>query len=259
MIINKTPHISIVTVVYNGENYLEETIKSVIYQSYNNFEYIIIDGGSNDNTLGIIKKYEKYINYWISEKDEGIYDAMNKGVKVAKGEWINFMNCGDCFMSKNILLELFTKNNVSDNLVIFGNAKIVYPSLNSRIIKSGNVRNLWKGSQFRHQSSFTNTLYLKERLFDIEYKIAADFKLFFDAWNQGGKFIKVCLNISACRSGGISDSNRIQTILEFWSIVDKTLFVNIYYVKVLFIEIIKNQIKKVLTIFFKFFQNLKYF
>lgn len=93
------PLISIITVVYNGEKYLEETIQSVINQTYDNVEYIIIDGGSTDGTLDIIKKYKNQIDYWVSEKDSGIYDAMNKGIQSALGKWINFMNAGDKFFA----------------------------------------------------------------------------------------------------------------------------------------------------------------
>jgi cellulose synthase/poly-beta-1,6-N-acetylglucosamine synthase-like glycosyltransferase len=96
------PLISIITVVYNGEKFLEETIKSVINQTYDNVEYIIIDGGSSDGTIDIIKKYEDYIDYWVSEKDNGIYDAMNKGIDLATGIWINFMNAGDLFFDNTI-------------------------------------------------------------------------------------------------------------------------------------------------------------
>lgn len=91
------PKVSIITVVYNGEKELENTILSVIRQTYDNLEYIIVDGGSTDNTINIIKKYANKISYWISEPDKGIYDAMNKGIDVANGEWLLFRNCGDYF------------------------------------------------------------------------------------------------------------------------------------------------------------------
>jgi len=93
----ETPLISIVTIVFNGDKYLEETILSVINQSYKNIEYIIIDGGSTDRTLDIIKKYEKSIDYWISEKDNGMYDALAKGFSFCHGEFIAFINSDDFY------------------------------------------------------------------------------------------------------------------------------------------------------------------
>lgn len=97
------PLISIITVVYNGEAYLEQTIQSVINQSYDNVEYIVIDGGSNDGTLDIIKKYEQQIDYWVSERDNGIYSAFNKGVRVAQGEWISFLGADDTYLEDAIM------------------------------------------------------------------------------------------------------------------------------------------------------------
>jgi glycosyltransferase involved in cell wall biosynthesis len=110
------PLISIVTVVYNGAEFLENTIKSVINQTYDNIEYIIIDGGSTDGTLNIIKKYEGQIDYWVSESDEGIYDAMNKGIDKATGEWINFMNAGDTFYNE-LTLEKVMDNKYDCDLI----------------------------------------------------------------------------------------------------------------------------------------------
>jgi len=108
------PKISIITVVYNGEQFLEETILSVLNQSYENIEYIIIDGGSSDGTLNIIKKYEDKIDYWVSEPDKGIYDAMNKGIDIATGEWVNFMNAGDKILFLDSR-DFFTKKSTYTN------------------------------------------------------------------------------------------------------------------------------------------------
>jgi glycosyltransferase involved in cell wall biosynthesis len=104
------PTISIITVVYNGAKILEQTIISIINQTYKNIEYIIIDGGSNDGTIEVIKKYNNHIAYWVSEPDKGVYDAMNKGIKIASGEWVNFMNCGDCFCNEYVLSAIFSTN-----------------------------------------------------------------------------------------------------------------------------------------------------
>ena len=109
---NNTPLVSIITVVYNGEKYLEQTIQSVINQTYKNIEYIIIDGGSTDGTLDIIKKYENNISYWISEPDNGLYDAMNKGIGIAKGELIGMINSDDWYELEAvaIMLEAYKNN-----------------------------------------------------------------------------------------------------------------------------------------------------
>ena len=92
---NIKPLISVITVVLNGEKYLEEAILSVVKQTYDNVEYIIIDGGSTDKTIDIIRKYEHLIDYWISEKDNGLYNAMNKGIALSRGEFIGFVGSDD--------------------------------------------------------------------------------------------------------------------------------------------------------------------
>ncbi|MCX7738944.1 MAG: glycosyltransferase [Hydrogenothermaceae bacterium] len=94
--ITKLPLITVITVVFNGEKYLEETIQSVINQTYPNVEYIIIDGGSADKTLDLINKYERYIDYWVSEKDKGIY-AWNKVLTLSFGHWLSFLGSDDYF------------------------------------------------------------------------------------------------------------------------------------------------------------------
>jgi len=104
------PLITVVTVVRNGGATLEETILSVVNQTYRNVEYIVVDGASTDGTLDIIRKYEDRIDYWVSESDKGIYDAMNKGIDLATGEWLNFMNSGDKFVSGDVIMNIFSTN-----------------------------------------------------------------------------------------------------------------------------------------------------
>ena len=109
------PSISIITVVYNAVDSIEQTIKSILDQNYPNMEYIIIDGGSTDGTIQLIKKYDEKISLFLSEPDKGIYDAMNKGILHAHGEWINFMNGGDCFNKSDVLTKIFL-NQIDDNI-----------------------------------------------------------------------------------------------------------------------------------------------
>lgn len=108
---------SIITINYNNKEGLQKTIESVVNQSYNDFEYIVIDGGSTDGSVDIIKKYADKITYWISEPDKGIYHAMNKGIAKAHGEYLNFMNSGDCFYSPDVLEKVTSYHSNADFLV----------------------------------------------------------------------------------------------------------------------------------------------
>ncbi len=172
------PKISIITVVYNGVSTLEETIHSVINQNFDDFEYIIVDGGSTDGTLDVIKKYQDKITVWVSEPDKGIYDAMNKGIKLAKGEWIYFLNCGDFFCSINVLKHTCLRLKKSNLSVLLGNvlvdSKTSYPILNYNSNEI-NARKLFK-SHFCHQALFVKRkAYNSVRGFNMKYKFFSDF------------------------------------------------------------------------------------
>src|SRR5438105_14705 len=128
------PRISIITVVYNNVANIEVTILSILNQTYKNIEYIVIDGGSTDGTLDVIKKYKDKISFWVSEKDNGIYDAMNKGIKVATGEWINFINSGDSYFDNDVLEKIMEAEyfNATSIDVIYGNTQIITPNRRKR-------------------------------------------------------------------------------------------------------------------------------
>ena len=175
--LDKLPLISIITVVFNGEKYLEETIQSVINQTYPNVEYIIIDGGSTDGTLDIIKKYEHAIDYWVSEPDRGIYDAMNKGIVLKMGKWVAFLGAGDVYT------DYATQTYVNE---IWQSEDIEYISSKIGITKGENflrtVGCKWDWKIFSkymnvgHVGSMHNEqLFKKLGLFDIKYNIAGDY------------------------------------------------------------------------------------
>jgi len=149
--------VTIVTVTYNAEDLLEETLLSVINQTYKNIEYIIIDGGSTDNTLEIIKKYEEQISYWISEPDEGIYFAMNKGIAKATGEWINFMNAGDTFVDTTTIQKVMNSLD-EDTELIYGD------HICDGTIGHVKDRKVTRSMPCCHQSLFVKTDLMKQYL-----------------------------------------------------------------------------------------------
>ncbi len=195
------PLISIITVVYNGEKFLEKTIQSVINQSYKNIEYIIIDGGSRDKTVDIIKKYEDKIDYWVSEKDDGIYDAMNKGIKVARGEFIAFLNADDWYEKDSVqyVVDAYNKNKDVD---------FFYGDLN--FLKENKEAILWKGNkgfkglEIPHPTCFIRGVVLKQNLFDTNFKIAADADLILKLFGMRIKSFYINRVIVNFRDGGAS-------------------------------------------------------
>lgn len=256
------PLISIITVVKNGESFLEKTIQSVIKQTYNNIEYIIIDGASNDRTLEIIKDYDDKIDYWLSEPDNGVYDAMNKGVDIATGEWINFMNAGDKFYENYTTEKIFVGNNYNNNDFIYGDCKIVYNSKFSRIQKAGEIKNLWKGIIFSHQSLFSRRYIFKKYKFNINNRIGADFEFLFTCHMNKYKFRNVHFLIAIVSAGGLSDIERLRSVLDWWSVIKKfsnNIKINVYYSMLFCDTIIRLNMKKILPKYiYRFLLKKKY-
>ncbi len=181
---NNNPKISIVTVCYNAVETIEETILSVINQSYINKEYIIIDGKSTDGTLDIVSKYAKDISMIVSEPDKGIYDAMNKGLKHATGDWISFINAGDKYHNNNVLQDIFTKQ--FENIkVIYGDTAFIRPNGIS-VEKSFEPDWLKINMPTCHQSFFVKTHEAMEIGFDTQYKYASDYNMIYNIIQKHG-------------------------------------------------------------------------
>lgn len=232
--------ISIITVVYNAVTTIEETILSVINQTYNNIEYIIIDGGSQDGTIDIIKKYANRITYWISEPDKGIYNAMNKGIEIANGEWIIFMNSGDTFYSSTVIADIIKSIN-NDVDVIYGNTNLIYKD-EAIIDKPQAFVSENDYMPFCHQSSIIKAELIKKYKFDEKYKICADRNLFYNVFKLGGKFQYVEVTIANYETeNGISATSYLDLLKEKGMIEGKSsdikwkfnygVFVIIHYLK----------------------------
>jgi acetyltransferase-like isoleucine patch superfamily enzyme len=204
------PLITVITVVRNGEEILEKTILSVINQTYANIEYIIIDGASTDGTVNIIKKYEDKIDYWISEPDEGIYYAMNNGIDLATGAWINFMNAGDSFSKANVLEIIFLQKNWDAIDVIYGNAIVIDKKGNKlELMAEESSVGLKDGPIYRHGASFVKACVHKEVKFDIskasKLKYALDYNCIITLFNKKKVFKKVDITVLNYDKEGISD------------------------------------------------------
>jgi glycosyltransferase involved in cell wall biosynthesis len=177
------PLMTVITVVFNGAATLEHTIRSVIGQNYGNVEHIIIDGGSTDATLDILRKYDHNIDYWVSEKDAGIYDAMNKGIAQARGEYIGMLNSDDYFSSPTALEIIASRLKEANVDAVFSCLDIVDPADLNRVVRKYRVSSF---SQFMlrigvmppHPTFYCKkTCYEKAGKYRTDYRIASDFEM----------------------------------------------------------------------------------
>jgi len=173
------PKISIITINYNDSNGLNKTIESVVNQSFEDYEFIVIDGGSTDGSIEIIEQNKSKINYWVSEKDSGVFNAMNKGIKAAKGEFVIFMNGGDCFSSNTILKEISTELNSDFDIYYGDNYKISPNSKRLKTYPENLTFSFFYSSSINHQSTFIRrSLFETYFYYNENYKIASDWEFF---------------------------------------------------------------------------------
>ena len=205
------PKISIITVVYNRVNTIEQLINSVITQSYPNIEFIIIDGGSNDGTLDIIRKYNSRITKWISEPDTGIYNAMNKGVKLATGDYIEFIGSDDSLVNNDVIKKIVPLLNEKTD-ILSCTEYLVYPREKRQKIYSNDFarnRRKYNGGMVGHAAMFTRKEVLEKYPFDESYKIVADYKFFLQCYyddNITMKFCDECVAYFEFEGEGISNN-----------------------------------------------------
>lgn len=192
--------VSVITVNYNCASDLENTINSVVNQTYSNIEYIIVDGGSNDGSVEVIKKYEANITKWISEPDKGIYDAMNKAIEMASGTWLNFMNTGDVYADMNVLSNIFQKE--YPDSVGFIYSDYLYKKQNGDLEVRPQSRE--KGDILHQSSIYRKELHKKHGYYIVTHPyIISDMLFFLSIPNV--LFYKTSTIISINKAGGISD------------------------------------------------------
>ena len=214
MINTKLPLISVITVSYNAVDVIEASILSVINQNVDNYEYIIVDGGSTDGTVDVIKKYQDKITYWISETDKGIYDAMNKGVGLSKGDWCYFINAGDSFYSVDVLCNLKLEY-VKDVDVVYGAINCITSS-NSFLLKPKPLKIIKDTMPFSHQAVFVKRLILEKNSFDINFKISADYKLFRHLFFERYRFEEIDVVVANYEAEeGVSSTNFYEMFREY--------------------------------------------
>lgn len=237
-----TCRVTVITIVYNGESEIENTILSVLNQNYDNLEYIIIDGKSTDHTLSIINNYGNRITKIISEPDKGIYDAMNKGIDFATGEWVNFMNCGDVFYSNNVITCLFEKIGNAD--IIYGDNMLKY-KWGKIVLAPDKITNLNKYMTFGHQTAFVKKTILEKYKFNLNYKISADYDLFYKLFNSKYNFLYIPITVSIFSADdGVSTNNPLITYIEDAKV--RGVYSSLFWKAKYFLYLIKFKIRYII-------------
>lgn len=225
--------LSIITVNLNNRDGLKRTIDSVVAQTFTDFEWIVIDGGSTDGSKELIEQYANYFVYWVSEPDKGIYNAMNKGIAHAKGEWLLFLNSGDCLYENSTLEKVFSSNHICD--IIYGNAivqidgKDIFRKYPEQLSLSYLIKH-----PINHQASFYKRSLYKNHLFDERYVIISDYIYLLELALRDKRFEYIDLIIAYSEGGGISstrigvdESNSTKSIIPTLIQKDMNLLIEI--------------------------------
>ena len=217
------PKLSVITVVYNNAKHIERTMLSVLNQRFKNIEYLIIDGGSNDGTLQIIEKYKNRITKLISEPDKGIYHAMNKGLALAEGEYVLFMNSGDEIYAENTVEQVFASAPSAD--IYYGETEMFNENGESlgqrrhRTPKHFNWQSFKYGMSVSHQA-----IYVKRRLtqpYDLSYKYSADIDWIIKIAKKSSNIVNTHFYLAKYLAGGVSKKKHLASLKERFCILGK--------------------------------------
>lgn len=238
--------LTVVTVCYNAVCCIEKTIQSVINQRYSDFEYIVIDGKSTDGTFELINRYRREINTFISESDSGIYDAMNKAIKLATGDYVLFLNADDILFDEMVLENIAShiKMNCAD--IYYGNVLIVN-EYGRFMQKPQPIELLNTKMIFSHQAVFAKLSILKNHLFDLQYKYSADFEQLSSLYLGGYRFKYVDNVISIVPvNSGATYNNYIVSLKEHFKILEQRGYnVSYWKGKTLFLSGLVRVLKKI--------------
>ena len=199
--------VSIITVCLNSEDTIERTINSVIRQTYEDIEYIIVDGKSTDKTLSIINRYKDKVSKIVSEHDNGIYDAMNKGIQLSSGEIIGILNSDDWYETDAIhaIVDLFEN---TESEIIHGDIRLIYPDGTSKDTQMDDLNKLWYEMAVRHPATFVKReVYERIGLFDCSYRIAADYEFILRCYSSSIRFFYINKILTNFSLTGISSTN----------------------------------------------------
>ncbi|MFA5062276.1 MAG: glycosyltransferase family 2 protein [Patescibacteria group bacterium] len=215
------PKISIITIVRNDVAHIEKTILSVLNQTYKNVEYIIIDGGSTDGTLEIIKKYEKDIAVLVSEPDDGLYYALNKAVSFVTGDWVEILTSGDYLYNHTVLADIFAGKKI-DADGVYGSAVGYVNGRMARIEAHEDVnKEAWKGMKLIFETLFVKAEIIKKYKFDTRYKVSGDGDFVLKCIASGYKFIKINVVVFETGAQGYSAKHWLIARKENWLISRK--------------------------------------
>ncbi len=217
------PTLSVITVVYNNARDIERTIRSVVGQTYPHIEYLVVDGGSTDGTVAVIKQYSDRISQWVSEPDKGIYDAMNKGLAMATGDYVLFMNSGDEIYAPDTVARIFATEPGAD--IYYGETELFDDNWESLGLRRHHVPERFSWRSFRYGMNVSHqAIYIRRSIvgrYDTQYQLSADIDWVIRAAKQAKRAVNTRMLVAKYLVGGLSKKRHRQSLVERFRIFTK--------------------------------------